>query len=258
MEMRPSYRANSPRQSINTVTRSIFTPSPPVGSPRIICRTAGTSRTRCSAGRSYSPSTTWCQPCRRIRKPHHDHRDAFTQGFGLRLRGFADRGHRARFDRGQWRRGCSLTCATGPGNARRRAPYSGRCSEYWNDPCRPAEPRKDLSEACRRERRAADISVDHPDVVTAYRGAQAIAVRDKRGEADTDAGLWSITARSSMNYSKSSHQLPRPPEVRFQCAPLRRSGFRYVFDPDNLVAVSYRGRSARLHPLDFCGGSNFT
>src|SRR5882757_3627360 len=36
------------------------------------------------------------------------------------------------------------------------------------------------------ERRAADISVDHPGVVTSYRAAQAIAVRDARGEADTE------------------------------------------------------------------------
>jgi hypothetical protein len=36
------------------------------------------------------------------------------------------------------------------------------------------------------ERRAADISVDHPDVVEHYRAAQAIAVRDERGEADTE------------------------------------------------------------------------
>ena len=36
------------------------------------------------------------------------------------------------------------------------------------------------------ERRAADISVDHPEVVTHYRAAQAIAVRDERGEADTE------------------------------------------------------------------------
>jgi hypothetical protein len=36
------------------------------------------------------------------------------------------------------------------------------------------------------ERRAADISVDHPDVVTTYRSAQAIAQRDQRGEADTE------------------------------------------------------------------------
>jgi FtsZ-interacting cell division protein ZipA len=36
------------------------------------------------------------------------------------------------------------------------------------------------------ERRAADISVDHPAVVEAYRAAQAIAVRDQRGEADTE------------------------------------------------------------------------
>jgi hypothetical protein len=36
------------------------------------------------------------------------------------------------------------------------------------------------------ERRAADISVDHPGVVTTYRAAQAIAARDERGEADTE------------------------------------------------------------------------
>ena len=36
------------------------------------------------------------------------------------------------------------------------------------------------------EHRAADISVDHPDVVEHYRTAQAIAVRDQRGEADTE------------------------------------------------------------------------
>jgi hypothetical protein len=37
------------------------------------------------------------------------------------------------------------------------------------------------------ERRAADISVDHPQVVDHYRAAQAIAVRNQRGEADTEA-----------------------------------------------------------------------
>jgi len=36
------------------------------------------------------------------------------------------------------------------------------------------------------ERRSADISVDHPGVVTTYRAAQAIAVRADRGEADTE------------------------------------------------------------------------
>ncbi len=36
------------------------------------------------------------------------------------------------------------------------------------------------------ERRAADMSVDHPAVVENYRAAQAIAVRDGRGEADTE------------------------------------------------------------------------
>ncbi len=36
------------------------------------------------------------------------------------------------------------------------------------------------------ERMAADISVDHPTVVSTYRAAQAIAARDARGEADTE------------------------------------------------------------------------
>jgi hypothetical protein len=36
------------------------------------------------------------------------------------------------------------------------------------------------------EGRAADISVDHPVVVEHYRAAQAIALRDQRGEADTE------------------------------------------------------------------------
>ena len=36
------------------------------------------------------------------------------------------------------------------------------------------------------ERRAADLSVDHAVVVDQYRAAQAIAVRDGRGEADTE------------------------------------------------------------------------
>ena len=36
------------------------------------------------------------------------------------------------------------------------------------------------------DRRAADISVDHPAVVDHYRAAQAIAVRDQRGEASTE------------------------------------------------------------------------
>ena len=36
------------------------------------------------------------------------------------------------------------------------------------------------------DRRAADISVDHPTVVEHYRAAQATALRDQRGEADTE------------------------------------------------------------------------
>lgn len=36
------------------------------------------------------------------------------------------------------------------------------------------------------ERRAADISVDHPDVVAAYRSAREIALRDQQNEASTE------------------------------------------------------------------------
>ena len=36
------------------------------------------------------------------------------------------------------------------------------------------------------ERRSGDISVDHPTIVESYRAAQAIAVRDERGVADTE------------------------------------------------------------------------
>jgi len=36
------------------------------------------------------------------------------------------------------------------------------------------------------EQRAADVSVEHPDVVTNYRAAHAIALRAKNGEATTD------------------------------------------------------------------------
>jgi hypothetical protein len=36
------------------------------------------------------------------------------------------------------------------------------------------------------EARAADISVDHPNVVTNYRAARIIAARDAKGEADTE------------------------------------------------------------------------
>jgi hypothetical protein len=37
------------------------------------------------------------------------------------------------------------------------------------------------------EQRAADVSVDHPNVVEHYRAAHAIALRTDRGQADTDA-----------------------------------------------------------------------
>jgi len=51
------------------------------------------------------------------------------------------------------------------------------------------------------ERRAADISVDHSAVAANYRAAQAITVRDERGETDTEElrKAWCITAPSLMS-----------------------------------------------------------
>ena len=54
------------------------------------------------------------------------------------------------------------------------------------------------------ERRAGDISVDHPDVVANYRSAQAIALRDQRDRRTprSCAKRLCITAPSSMNCSR--------------------------------------------------------
>ena len=47
------------------------------------------------------------------------------------------------------------------------------------------------------DRRAADISVEHPDVVENYRSAHSIAVKERQGDADTEA------LRKAMVYYRS-------------------------------------------------------
>jgi hypothetical protein len=47
------------------------------------------------------------------------------------------------------------------------------------------------------DQRAADISVDHPDVVENYRSAHSIAVKERRGDADTES------LRKAMVYYRS-------------------------------------------------------
>jgi hypothetical protein len=63
------------------------------------------------------------------------------------------------------------------------------------------------------ERRAADISVDHPTVVGHYRAAQAIAMRDERGEADTEE-----LRRAIVHYRALFHELL---EVKEREAPMQ-------------------------------------
>ena len=47
------------------------------------------------------------------------------------------------------------------------------------------------------DQRAADISVDHPDVVENYRSAHSIAVKERDGDADTES------LRKAMTYYRS-------------------------------------------------------
>jgi hypothetical protein len=58
------------------------------------------------------------------------------------------------------------------------------------------------------ERRAADISVDHPGVVANYRSARAIALRDERGEADTEE-----LRRAVVHYRALFDELLRTPSL---------------------------------------------
>jgi hypothetical protein len=52
------------------------------------------------------------------------------------------------------------------------------------------------------DRLAADLSVDHPVVVDNYRAAQAIVIKDQRGEADTEA-----LRNAVVHYRKLFHEL---------------------------------------------------
>jgi hypothetical protein len=65
------------------------------------------------------------------------------------------------------------------------------------------------------EGRAADISVDHPGVVEHYRAAQAIAVRNHRGEADTEEMRQAVVHyRALFDELLEVEQPPRQPTDR--------------------------------------------
>jgi len=68
------------------------------------------------------------------------------------------------------------------------------------------------------ESRAADISVDHPEVVAHYRAAQAIAVRDERGEADTEE-----LRKAVVHYRALFDELLEVREDRQQTMPAKKS-----------------------------------
>ena len=67
------------------------------------------------------------------------------------------------------------------------------------------------------EHRAADISVDHPAVVANYRAAQAIAARDRRGEADTEE-----LRKAVVHYRALFDELLEVSETRREAMPARR------------------------------------
>jgi hypothetical protein len=67
------------------------------------------------------------------------------------------------------------------------------------------------------ERRAADISVDHPAVVDNYRAAQAIAARERRGEADTEE-----LRKAVVHYRALFDELLEANEARREAMPARR------------------------------------
>ena len=58
--------------------------------------------------------------------------------------------------------------------------------------------------------RAADISVDHPTVVAHYRAAEAIALRDQRGEADTEALRQGVVHYRALFQELLDNSEPRP------------------------------------------------
>jgi hypothetical protein len=68
------------------------------------------------------------------------------------------------------------------------------------------------------ERLAGDISVDHPGLVETYRAAQAVAVRDQRGEASTEdlrkAVVYYRTLFDELLDARSPEPLPAAPSSR--------------------------------------------
>lgn len=69
------------------------------------------------------------------------------------------------------------------------------------------------------ERRASDISVDHPTVVEAYRAAQAIAVKDAHGGADTEELRTAI-----VQYRALFAELLEAPAAQVATSPQQRVG----------------------------------
>jgi hypothetical protein len=71
------------------------------------------------------------------------------------------------------------------------------------------------------ERRAADISVDHPAVVHNYRAAQAIALRDERGEASTEEQRKAVVHfralfNELLSIAETKHQVIQSNEMEMQ------------------------------------------
>jgi hypothetical protein len=60
------------------------------------------------------------------------------------------------------------------------------------------------------ERRAADISVDHPTVVEHYRAAHDIALRDERGEVDTEGMRQAVIHYRALFAELLEVQQPKP------------------------------------------------
>ena len=71
------------------------------------------------------------------------------------------------------------------------------------------------------EHRAADISVDHPAVVDNYRAAQAIALRDERGEANTEE-----LRKAVVHYRALFNELLEVRETRKEVTPMKQQEVR--------------------------------
>jgi hypothetical protein len=64
------------------------------------------------------------------------------------------------------------------------------------------------------EQRAADISVDHPDVVTNYRAARQVAQANERGEASTEDLRQAMVHYRALFEDLLGRQQPTRTEVR--------------------------------------------